>query len=137
MSLSGPASTRTDTRTPESPISVRNTRVATRSSDDLRDMRETLRGLVRDPRVPEDRVPLRVDLVRVDQRLEDLVVREPERPRGRRRPDREECVPDLLPVPAVEVHHHDRPDPALFHVEGGLLIELVECVGYIVLVPAC
>src|SRR5881296_4239641 len=103
-----------------------------RPSDDLRDAGEPLRGLLGEARVPEDRVPLRVDLVRVDQRLEDLVVREAEGPRGRRRPDREERVPDLLPVPAVEVHHHDRPDAALLSVQRGLLGDAVERVRELV-----
>src|SRR5438876_231159 len=103
--------------------------------DDLGDLREALRGFECEPLVSEDRVPLLVDLVRVGERLHDLVVRDAEGPRGRRRPDCEERVPHLLPVAAVEVHHHDRPDPALFAVQPGLLRDPIECVGELVFAP--
>src|SRR5438093_9683249 len=82
--------------------------------DDLRDLREALGRLEGESLVAEDRVPFLIDLVRVDERLYDFVVRHAERPRRRRRADHEEGVPHLLPVPAVEVHHHDRPDSTLF-----------------------
>src|SRR5207245_2060468 len=45
------------------------TRSRLRSSDDLGDFREALRGFEREPFVSEDRVPLLVDLVRVGERL--------------------------------------------------------------------
>src|SRR5881396_2734272 len=57
--------------------------------------------------------------MRVCERLDDFVVRHTEGPRRRRGADREERVTDLLPVPAVEVHHHDRPDAALLSVQRG------------------
>src|SRR5207237_8133086 len=64
--------------------------------------------------------------------LEELVVRHAEGRRRRRGADREERVTDLLPVPAVEVHHHDRPDAALLSVQRGLLGDAVERVRELV-----
>src|SRR2546427_231167 len=85
--------------------------------------------------VHDDRVPLLVDLVRVHESLDDLIVRDAERARRRRRADGQERVPDFLPITSVEVHHHDCPDPALLPVQTGLLRDPVERVGELVLAP--
>src|SRR5438876_207901 len=89
----------------------------------------------REALVSEDRVTLLVDFMRVREGLDDFVVRHTEGPRRRRGADREERVTDLLPVPAVEVHHHDRPDAALLPVQRGFLGDAVERVGELVLAP--
>src|SRR5207245_2186207 len=83
----------------------------------------------------ENRVPLRVDFVRVHEGLDDLIVCNAERPRRRRRADGQQGVSNLLPVPGVKVHHHDRADAALLPVEAGLLRDSVEGVGEFVLAP--
>src|SRR5438132_14116225 len=77
--------------------------------DDLRDLREPLGRFEGESLVAQDRVPFFVDLVSVHEGLDDLVVRDSEGPGGRWGADGQQRVPHLLPVPAVEVHHHDRP----------------------------
>src|SRR5205807_2063917 len=78
--------------------------------DDLRDLREPLGRLEGESLVAQDRVPFLVDFVGVHEGLDDLIVGDPEGPGGRWGADRKQRVPHLLPVPAVEVHHHDRPE---------------------------
>src|SRR2546422_1016527 len=78
---------------------------------------------------------IRVDRARVHESLDDLIVRDAERPRRRRRADGQERVPDFLPIASVEVHHHDRPDAALLAVQAGLLRDPVEGVGELVFAP--
>src|SRR5437660_11863114 len=103
--------------------------------DDLRDLREALGRLEGESLVAQDRVPFLVDFVGVHEGLDDLVVGDPEGPGGRWGADRKQRVPHLLPVPAVEVHHHDRPDAALLPVQPGFLRDPVERVGELVLAP--
>src|SRR5437879_9754641 len=90
-----------------------HTRSRLRPSDDLRDLREAFRGFEREPFVSQDCVPLLVDLVRVGERLYDLVVRDAEGQRGRRRAVGEGLVPHLLTVATVAVHDHVRYTHAL------------------------
>src|SRR3989475_693453 len=104
-------------------------------SHDLRNLRESLCRFEREAFVAEDRVPLLVDLVRVHESLDDLIVRDAERARRRRRADGQERVPDFLPIAGMEVHHHDCPDAALLPVQGGLLRDPVEGVRELVLAP--
>src|SRR2546427_9089703 len=59
-------------------------------SHDFRNLRESLRRFEREALVAEDRVPLLVDLVRVHESLDDLIVRDAERARRRRRADGQE-----------------------------------------------
>src|SRR6267378_1132593 len=115
------------------PIGLSRRGIDTESSrtdlDDFGNFRESLRRLECEAFVPEDCVPLLVDFVRMDESLDDLVVRHAKGPGGRRGADREERVPHLLPVPAVKVHHHDRPNTALLAVQRGLLRDSIERVG--------
>src|SRR3990170_483734 len=102
-------------------------------SNDLRDSREALGRVGGESLVPEDRVPFLVDLVRVDERFQDLFVRDAHRPGRGRRPHRRPRGPERPPVPVVEGRHHDRSDADLLPVERGLLRDAVERVGELVL----
>src|SRR3989440_10640138 len=103
--------------------------------DDLRDLREPLGRFEGESLVAEDRVSFLIDLMGVHEGLDDLVVRHAESPRGRGGADGQQRVPHLLPVPAVEVHHHDRPDAALLPWHAGFVRDPVERVGELVLAP--
>src|SRR5256885_11210766 len=103
--------------------------------DDLRDLREPLSRFEGESLVAQDRVSFLVDFVGVHEGLDNLVVRDPESPRGRGSADGQQRVPHLLPVPAAEVHHHDRPDTALLAVQPGFLRNPVERVRELVLAP--
>ena len=69
----------------------------------------------------------------MNERVDDAPVRDPEFRSSRWRTDRSQCILDLLPVAAMQVHHHDRADAALLAVQGWLRRDSIQCVAELVL----
>src|SRR5437879_13866722 len=89
--------------------------------DDLRDLREPLGRFEGESLVAQDRVSFLVDLVGVREGLDNLVVCDPESPRGRGCADSQQRVPHLPPAPPAEVHHPSRTYAALLHAPTSVL----------------